>query len=91
MVRPGLRSRSMKRKKVKKPGGNYVMHYWRPKPSKAVCAVCKKPLRGVPTLRPAKFKNIPKTKRRPNRPYGGTLCHKCLSSLYKETLLKQSI
>ena len=56
MPRPGLRSKAQKRKKLKTPGTQTVSHYWRKKPSKAQCAICKKTLQAVPRLRPAKMK-----------------------------------
>ena len=44
----------------------------------------KKPLSGVPRERPAKMANMPKTLKRPERPYGGVLCSKCTRELLKE-------
>jgi len=38
------------------------------------CAICKKPLAG--TVRNPR--DVPKSKKRPNRPYGGYLCAECL-------------
>jgi len=84
MPRPALRSRSLKRIPKKIPGGASVVHYARKEPSKPICASCKKPLHGVPRGRKAKIKKLPKTKKRPSRPYGGNLCSKCLRSRIKE-------
>ncbi|MEB3860100.1 MAG: 50S ribosomal protein L34e [Desulfurococcales archaeon] len=86
MVRPALRSRSLRRTFRRSPGGETRVFYERRKPGPARCAVCRKPLNGVPRLRPAKLRNLAKTSKRPERPYGGVLCHKCL-----ETLLRKSI
>lgn len=69
---------------VKTPGSKTVVHYRESKPSKAVCGNCKKPLSGVPRERPAKMANMPKTLKRPERPYGGVLCSKCTRELLKE-------
>ena len=62
---------------VKTPGNNTVVHYRERKPSKAICGRCKTQLQGVPRERPAKMANMPKTAKRPERPYGGVLCSKC--------------
>jgi large subunit ribosomal protein L34e len=47
------------------------------------CANCKTALKGIPRLRPYKAKKIAKTKKRPERPYGGKLCSKCTRKLLK--------
>lgn len=86
MPRPGLRSKAQKRKKLKTPGANNTTHYWRKKPSRAECMICKKPLQSVPRLRPAKMKNTPRTKRRANRLESGRFCHQCLKILIREEI-----
>ena len=77
--RKGLRMLS-----VRTPGGRTTVHFKRKKPSKAKCGNCSKPLAGVPRGLHSKTKNLPKTKKRPERPYGGVLCSKCTRSLLKE-------
>ena len=74
-----------KAKKIKKrtPTGRSVMRRGRRKPSHAKCANCGARLHGMPRLRPSKFKSLPKSKRRPNRPYGGNLCSSCMRELFK--------
>jgi len=54
------------------------MHYARRKPAKAHCASCRDILKGVPRELPYKQSNLPKTMKRPERPYGGVLCSKCM-------------
>jgi len=88
MVKPKLRSRSKKRRKVKTPGKRLVTHYKKKKAGIARCAVCKNPLHGVPRLNPDEMGKLPKTKKRPERPYGGNLCSKCMRNLFKKTLVK---
>jgi large subunit ribosomal protein L34e len=85
MVKPMLRTKSLKRKKVKTPGKRSVTHYKKEKPGVAKCAICKKPLHGVPRLNPLEMKKLPKTKKRPERPYGGNLCSKCMRGLFRRT------
>ena len=84
MPRPGLRSKTQKRKKVKTPGNRNTTHYWRKKPKYAHCAICKKPLQSVPRLRPSKMRNTPKVSRRPSRIESGRYCAQCLKSLIQE-------
>jgi large subunit ribosomal protein L34e len=70
---------------VKTPGSKTVLHYRRRKPSKAKCAQCKKLLQGVPREIPTKMANMPKSQKRPERPYGGTLCSSCTRKLFKQS------
>lgn len=56
----------------------------KPKPAAAKCARCKKPLHGVPRLRPAQLKKLSKSKRRPSRPYGGYYCSSCMREALRE-------
>ncbi|MHA1607648.1 MAG: 50S ribosomal protein L34e [Candidatus Freyarchaeota archaeon] len=81
MPAPRLRSRSLKRKKVRTPGGRLVTHYWRRTVRKYRCAVCGGVLHGCPTSK--EDEKLAKTKKRPERPYGGYLCHRCLRAMIK--------
>ena len=78
------RSRSMRRVFVKTPGGVTKLHYRQRKPSKAKCAGCGKILQGTPHKKTSKQKNLPKTKKRPSRPYGGVLCSACMRKQMRE-------
>jgi large subunit ribosomal protein L34e len=40
--------------------------------------MCQAILSGVPRERPFKLAQLAKTERRPERPYGGVLCSKCM-------------
>ncbi|MBI4980545.1 50S ribosomal protein L34e [Candidatus Woesearchaeota archaeon] len=84
MPRGMYRSRTFRRIFVKVPGNTVKLHYRRRKPSKAKCANCKKLLIGVPHELPLKMKNMPKTAKRPERPYGGMLCSACTRQLLKQ-------
>lgn len=59
------------------PGANTVVHYEKRKPKQAHCHLCGDPLKGVPRERPYKMQNMPKTMKRPERPFGGVLCSRC--------------
>ncbi|MBN2457751.1 50S ribosomal protein L34e [Candidatus Woesearchaeota archaeon] len=77
MPKPGHRSRSLRRVKIVTPGGVNKTVYKKRKPQKAHCAECGAVLSGVPRERPYKMQNMPKTAKRPERPYGGVLCSRC--------------
>ncbi|MBR9690907.1 50S ribosomal protein L34e [Candidatus Woesearchaeota archaeon] len=77
MVSGRHKSRSLRRVFKKTPGGRNVVHYTPRKPKVAKCADCGDALKGVPRARPVKMQNMPKTHKRPERPYGGVLCSKC--------------
>lgn len=71
------KSRSMRRVFVRTPGSKTVIHYKPRKPSKAHCAGCKRVLAGVPHQGVAAMRTLPKTMKRPERPYGGIYCTVC--------------
>ena len=89
MPRPGLRSKAQKRHAIRTPGNQNTTHYWREKPQKSHCAICKKPLQSIPQLRPSKMKKTKKTARRANRLEGGRYCSQCLKTLIKEAVYNQ--
>lgn len=84
MPQPRFRSRTFRRVKSKLPGGKTVTHHERRKPDAAICAVCKKELKGTPREMPAKMKSLGISKKRPERPYGGYMCSKCSRELIKK-------
>lgn len=88
MVRPALRSRSLRRVQRRTPGGRTVTHYEKRRPGPARCARCGRPLNGVPRLRPHALRNMSKTSKRPERPYGGVLCPRCLAELLRKSIIE---
>ena len=78
MTRRQYKSRSYRRISTKTPGGRVVVHYKKKKPKIAKCANCNAILKGVPREFPIAMRNLPKTKKRPERPYGGVLCSRCM-------------
>ncbi|MCD6226516.1 MAG: 50S ribosomal protein L34e [Candidatus Aenigmarchaeota archaeon] len=84
MTKPMHRSRTLRRKKVRTPGNRVVTHFLKRKPKIAKCARCGNPLHGVPRKIPSIFRNLAKTKKRPQRPYGGNLCSRCMREVMKE-------
>ena len=77
MVSGKHKSNSMRKVFRRTPGAKNVMVFKKRKPSKAICAQCGKQLAGVARARPRKMQNMPKTAKRPTRPYGGKLCAPC--------------
>ncbi len=90
MVRPGLRSRSLRRVYRRTPGGTTTIHFERRRPKQARCARCGRPLGGVPRGRPRELRRMSKTSKRPQRPYGGVLCSRCLSEMIFLAIAGQS-
>ena len=84
MVAGRHKSRTLRRKQVRTPGGKTTQRYLKRKPKIAKCGNCGAKLAGVPRERPYKIENLPKTKKRPERPYGGVLCSKCMRQKIKE-------
>ncbi len=83
MVSGRYKSRTFARVQRKTPGGKTVQHHTLRKPKAAKCATCGDVLKGVPRERPIKMQSLPKTHKRPERPYGGVLCSKCTRAKIK--------
>jgi large subunit ribosomal protein L34e len=74
MPRPKNRSRSVRRLYRRTPKGNVVIHYKRrEKGGRSYCALCHSILGGASARR-----GLPKTKKRPERIFGGRLCQGCV-------------
>ena len=72
-----LKSRTYRRVQRKTPGAKTATHYVKSSPSPSKCTSCGAVLPGVARGRKAEMQNMPKTKKRPERPFGGVLCTKC--------------
>ncbi|AWR97306.1 50S ribosomal protein L34e [Acidianus sulfidivorans JP7] len=83
MVSPKLRSRSYRKIHVRLPSGKSVIHYERKKNNTAKCQICGKELFSVDTN---KITNLSKSEKRPNRIFGGVLCHECVETLIKQVV-----
>lgn len=72
--------------KVKKrtPTGKHFILVKRNKPKFAKCAICKKPLHGMPRLHAVEVSKLTKSNRRPERAYGGYLCSSCSRELFRK-------
>jgi len=76
------KSRSKRRVFVRTPSKTKLTYRLR-KPSKAKCGNCGTILKGVPRDVPSKFKKLSISKKRPERPYGGNLCSRCMREKIK--------
>jgi len=74
--------KSTKKYMVKTPGGRTVEHFKKERPSHAFCRVCGAKL-NRPKINVKKFKNLPKTKKRPQRPFPD-LCSRCMREHFKD-------
>ena len=87
------RSRTLRRVKRKLPGSRITTHYKARKHSVHKCGNCGNRLAGTVRESPIRQQNMPKTRKRPQRPYGGVLCSRCArekirTEARKETLKK---
>ena len=79
---------SKKRKiRIRTPGSRLKIVKKPKKVGQAKCGNCGKHLHGIPRLQSSKFKNISKTKKRPQRLYGGILCSKCMRQKIMEKII----
>lgn len=88
MPSPSRRSRSFRIVYKKLPGGRLTIHYRKRKPKKAKCANCDRNLSGVPREIQSVMRKLPKTKKRPERMFGGVLCTVCSRKKLKEIVRK---
>jgi large subunit ribosomal protein L34e len=85
MVRGSRKSRSLRRVFVRTAKHTKLVHAKR-KPSKAHCANCGAVLHGVASQRPYKMSKLSKTEKRPDRPYAGMLCSRCMRVRIKASI-----
>lgn len=77
MVKRSLRSRSLRKLKVRVPGGKTVLRHEGRKNAFAKCAVCKHPLTGMTRKTDAGTAKLSRSEKRPERKFGGNLCSSC--------------
>ncbi|MBD3319077.1 50S ribosomal protein L34e [Candidatus Woesearchaeota archaeon] len=77
------KSRTFRRVHVMTPGGTKARVFKRRTPKAAHCP-CGALLKGVPRALPSTLQNMPKTHKRPERPFGGVLCSACLRAKVKQ-------
>ena len=84
------KSRTLRRVAKLLPGNRVVIHFEKRNPKLARCASCGTSLFGAPRARQTRLKNMAKTERRPERPYGGVLCSACSRQKIKLSARKQN-
>lgn len=80
------KSGRFRRMHVRVPGGSTKTHYKDRKPKVAHCAKCRSELKGIPRVKATALRRLPKTKKRPERPYGGVLCSRCMRANIKDSV-----
>ncbi len=80
---PTRKGARVAKKSVKTPGDRLSKARKVGKVKCARCAKCGRPLSGTSKGRVPKVRNIAKTCRHPNRPYGGNLCPTCSKAMVK--------
>ncbi|MDT7900461.1 MAG: 50S ribosomal protein L34e [Acidianus sp.] len=80
MPKPQFRSRSYRKLHIRTPSGESKLHFERRKNKLAHCAICGNPLNAVKTNKVYSFSL---TEKRPERPFSGYMCHRCLENLIK--------
>ena len=78
------KSKTLRKVFVKTPGNRTTTHFRTKKPAKATCPVYGTVLPGVANERPTEMQNMPKTHKRPERPYGGILSSKAMREKMRE-------
>jgi large subunit ribosomal protein L34e len=73
-----FKSRTFRRVKRAMPSGEVRTLYKRRKAGKHQCGGCGMNLPGIPHMLTYKFRNLPKSQKRPTRPFGGVYCSRCL-------------
>ncbi len=83
MPRGMFKSRTFRRIFKKLPGGTTKLRYEQRKPQVAHCGRCGAQLHGMPRVRAQVLATMPKSQKRPERPFGGVLCSRCLRDMIK--------
>lgn len=83
-MRRALRTRSVKKIKVRTPGGKLVTHFRKKKPNYAKCGSCGRKIMRA-RLRPYQIRKLSKSQRRPTRPFPN-LCSKCMREVFKQKI-----
>jgi len=73
MVAGNKKSRKVKRTQVVTPGNNSAVRYRKKKAKFAKCQLTGEKLNGVPRVTKSKLAKLPRSQRRPTRPFGGVL------------------
>jgi len=78
-----MKSKTRRRVFKKTPGSSVVVHVTIKAPNPARCAKTGQILHGVPKKVPSVLKRLPRSQRRPERPFGGVLSSKAAREIHK--------
>ncbi|MBI3032435.1 50S ribosomal protein L34e [Candidatus Woesearchaeota archaeon] len=84
MPEPRKRSRTLRRVYIRTPGGRNIIHYRPRKPKLGTCPITGETLKGVPRANSCKMQNMPKSSKRPSRPFGGVLSSRAMRMALKQ-------
>jgi len=77
----------MRRHTLKLPGGGgLTIHYNKARVKASRCAKCGRILFAIPMKAPSELSRLPSSKKRPQRMFGGQLCHACLQESLKQAV-----
>lgn len=82
MLPAKIKSRSFRRKQVRTISGTKTT-YHRRSPKQPTCSVTGQKLHGVPRRTTTQLKNMPKTAKRPQRPFGGVLSSEASRDIHR--------
>ncbi|MEW6593098.1 MAG: 50S ribosomal protein L34e [Candidatus Hadarchaeota archaeon] len=79
---PARRQRTSRYRKrhIRTPSGRSSIQYKERRTAAARCFSCGRPLGGIPS----NARHSPKSSKRPNRPFAGSLCPSCLKERLKQ-------
>ena len=80
MTKTSFKSNSKKRVFRKTPGTNLKVHLEKSNPKGHFCGKSGAKLNGIPKKTVNEFNKLSKSKKRPNRKYGGTYSHKVVKT-----------
>lgn len=84
MPTPRQRSRTIKRTQTRLPsGGGLATRFKKKKPKALHCINCGRIIFGVAQKEASIMRRLPLSKKRPQRMFGGQLCHACLRESLK--------
>jgi large subunit ribosomal protein L34e len=87
MPKPYQRTRSNKRRVLNLVSGSgQTTHYKRARAKAARCINCGRTLLGVPNKTLSELNRLSKSQKRPQRMFGGQLCHACLKESLKQAV-----
>ena len=80
------KSRTLKRVSKKTPGNRVSIHFRRKNPKGAFCGISGNRLNGISRKRPGRFNTLSKSKKRPNRKFGGTFSHSVVKRALEKSI-----